>query len=209
LGLGPSLISRSIQNVSGVTASALKRLYNTLGDPGDVAFSAKSNLRTLIPHPPLTITFVYESLLRIAHAKGQGSAKRKENIVQKLLLSANGEEIRFLTRTLCQNLRVGAVRTSILTALARAVVLSRLSDDAVEDDFRISSDLLTKVKTSLTSNKKKDVDPARLRLSEAFAKAEALVKNVFVKHPNFSDITYALLKTGLANLDTNVPLTIG
>lgn len=34
LGLGGSSISKAIQHVSGLTASALKRLYNTTGDPG-------------------------------------------------------------------------------------------------------------------------------------------------------------------------------
>ena len=34
LGLGGSTISKAIQHVSGLTASALKRLYNTTGDPG-------------------------------------------------------------------------------------------------------------------------------------------------------------------------------
>ena len=35
LGLGPSIISKAIQDVSGLTSAALKRLYNTTGDPGE------------------------------------------------------------------------------------------------------------------------------------------------------------------------------
>lgn len=34
LGLGPSIISKAIQDVSGLTSAALKRLYNATGDPG-------------------------------------------------------------------------------------------------------------------------------------------------------------------------------
>ena len=34
LGLGPSVLSKAIQDVSGLTASALRRLYNSTGDPG-------------------------------------------------------------------------------------------------------------------------------------------------------------------------------
>lgn len=211
LGLGPSIISRSIQNVSGITPATLKRLYNTLGDPGDVAVSAKSNLRTLIPHPPLTISYVYESLLKIAHSKGQGAAKQKEKIVEKLLLSASGEEVRFLTRTLCQNLRVGAVRTSILTALARAIVLSHVSSDTPEDgcSLRISSTLLAKAQKLPPDVKKKHQDPTRTKLNEMFSRAEELVKRVFVKHPNYDDIVAALLDTGLPGLEKSVPLVIG
>lgn len=34
LGLGPSIISKAIQHVSGLSPAALKRLYNQTGDPG-------------------------------------------------------------------------------------------------------------------------------------------------------------------------------
>lgn len=211
LGLGPSIISRSIQNVSGITPAALKKLYNALGDPGDVAVSAKTNLRTLIPHPPLTIAYVFDSLLKIAYSKGQGAAKQKEKIVEKLLLSANGEEIRYLTRTLCQNIRVGAVRTSMLTALARAVVLSHVSADMPEDGdtLQISPILLRQMQESPSNSKAKAIDPNRTRLNDIFSKAEAIVKGVFVRHPNYADIVSALLDTGLRDLEEKVPLAIG
>lgn len=35
LGLGPSVLSKAIQDVSGLTASTLRRLYNSTGDPGE------------------------------------------------------------------------------------------------------------------------------------------------------------------------------
>ncbi|KAJ3571696.1 hypothetical protein NP233_g3582 [Leucocoprinus birnbaumii] len=211
LGLGPSLISRAIQNVSGATPATLKRLYNTLGDPGDVAVAAKSNLRTLIPHPPLAISYVYDSLLKIAHSKGHGAAKQKEKIVEKLLLSATGEEVRYLTRTLCQNIRVGAVRTSMLTALARVAVLCRPSPNApnCESDVQASTSLLLDARACPSSGKKKSLDPARVRLNTIFSSAEALMRGVFVRHPNYGDIVSALLEVGLIGLEERVPLSIG
>jgi len=211
LGLGPAIISRALQNVSGITSATLKRLYNTLGDPGDVAVAAKTNLRTLVPHLPLTISYVYDLLLMIAHSKGQGAAKQKEKLVEKLLLSANGEETRYMTRTLCQNLRVGAVRTSMLTALARAIALSYTSlglpDD--EDTLHVSPTLLRKLQKSPVKNKSGTPDCSRNKLNEIFFKAESIVKGVFVKHPNYSNIVAALLDTGLYGLEEKVPLTIG
>jgi DNA ligase-1 len=211
LGLGPAIISRAIQNVSGITPATLKRLYNTLGDPGDVAVAAKTNLRTLVPHPPLTISYVYDSLLMIARSKGQGAAKQKEKLVEKLLLSANGEETRYMTRTLCQNLRVGAVRTSMLTALARAIALSYASLGLPEDEdtLHISASLLRKLQKSPVKNKSGSSDCPRSQLTEIFSKAESIVKGVFVKHPNYSNIVAALLDTGLYGLEEKVPLTIG
>lgn len=231
LGLGPSTITKAIQHVSGLTPAALRRLYNTTGDPGtyaphihfissmygpflgDVAFEAKSNVRTLIPHPPLLIIGVYESLVKIAHAKGQGAANQKQNIVEKLLVAAKGEEVRFLVRTLCLNLRVGAVRTSLLTALSRAVVLTPPSNLPVPVPsgslYHASDELLSRITLVPEQSKKKIVDPARDELNTIFAGAEALLKKVYVQHPNYDHITQALLEAGLDGLAERLPLTVG
>jgi DNA ligase-1 len=211
LGLGPSIISRAIQNVSGATPATLKRLYNTLGDPGDVALAVKSNIQTLIPHPPLTISTVYTSLRKVAQAKGQGATKQKEKIVEKLLLSAQGEEVRYLTRTLGQNIRAGSVRTSMLTALARSAVLYYVSPEVGDGDVdvQVSSALLSEARKTSLDVKKKTLDSARVKLNEIFTRAEGLVKGVFVKHPNYDDIVAAILSTGLLDLKDRVPLTIG
>ncbi|TBU49499.1 hypothetical protein BD309DRAFT_947430 [Dichomitus squalens] len=210
LGLGPTTISKAIQHVSGLSPAVLKRLYNATGDPGDVAFEAKSNVRTLIPHPPLLITGVYSSLLKIAHAKGPGAAKTKQAIVEKLLVSARGEETRYLVRTLGQNLRVGAVRTS-LAALARAIVLTppvELSAPTPDDSpFRISAELLEEVKPLLA--KKKVADEARDALNDVYLRAESLIKRVYVQHPNYDHIVKALLEVGLDGLAAQLPLTVG
>ncbi|KZT70977.1 ATP-dependent DNA ligase [Daedalea quercina L-15889] len=212
LGLGGSTISKAIQHVSGLSASALKRLYNTTGDPGDVAFEAKSNVRTLIPHPPLLVTGVYESLLKIARAKGQGAAKQKQSLVEKLLVAAKGEETRYLVRTLCQNLRVGAVRTSLLTALARAMVLTPPPGViSAESTFTyyVTSEQLAQVDTSVGNAKKKVADPARDGINAVLTKAEGLLKRVYVQHPNYDDIVKALLEVGLDGLASHVPLSVG
>ncbi|KAL4255020.1 DNA ligase [Abortiporus biennis] len=211
LGIGPSIISKAIQHISGLSSAALRKLYNATGDPGDVAFEAKSNVRTLIPHPPLLIPGVYESLLKIANANGQGAAKQKQVVVEKLLVAANGEEIRFLVRTLSQNLRVGAVRTSILTALARAMVLTPPttieSTSSLEPEYHVDQSLLSQIKRQ--DAKKKQVDPARDILNDKFQRAEALLKKVYVQHPNYDHITEALLEVGLGGLLDRLPLNVG
>lgn len=54
LGLGPSIISKAIQQISGLSSTALKRLYVTTGDPGDVAFNV-GPLLLLLPHGRLLL----------------------------------------------------------------------------------------------------------------------------------------------------------
>jgi DNA ligase-1 len=54
-----------------------------------------------------------------------GVVNTKTSLVKKLLLSARGEEVRFVVRILVANLRIGAVRLTLLTALSRAFCLVR------------------------------------------------------------------------------------
>jgi DNA ligase-1 len=215
LGIGSSVISKAIQQVSGLSAAALKQLYTTTGDVGDAAFEAKSKVRTLVPHPPLTIQHVYDSLLKISASKGQGAAKAKERIVEKLLVAGSGEEVRFLVRTLTLNLRVGAVRTSILTALARAFVLhgppgNSSAGGGHSGSPYASNGLLQRVQPLPTDNKKKgSEDAAREELKVLFTGAEGLIKQVYVRHPCYDDIVHALLDHDLSHLADRVPLSVG
>jgi DNA ligase-1 len=213
LGLGPSIISKAIQHVSGVTPAALKRLYNQTGDPGDVAFLAKCSVRTLFPHPPLSIQGVYNSLLKITHIKGKGAVTQKQAMVEKLLVAAKGEEIRYLVRTLSQHIRVGAVRTTILTAFARALVLTppATSTNPISSGFSYtaSPELVARVSRPFQSSPEKGEDSPKALLLEKFAVAEASLKKVYVRHPNYDHIVSAILQVGLDGLAERVLLTVG
>ena len=213
LGLGPSIISKAIQHVSGVTPAALKRLYLQTGDPGDVAFLAKCSVRTLVPHASLSIQGVHNTLLRIANVKGKGAIAQKQAMVEKLLVAAKGEETRYLARTFSQHIRVGAVRTTILAALARAFVLT---PPAATANSTLSGSSYTVLPTlvaqasqaSKLSSKKSEYDSKTLLL-EKFTLAEALLKKVFVQHPNYDHIVSAILEAGLDGLADRVFLTVG
>ncbi|KAJ3857468.1 ATP-dependent DNA ligase [Lentinula lateritia] len=208
LNIGPSVISQAIQQVSGLTSASLRKLYSSTGDPGDVAFMAKSTTRTLIPHAPLLVNGVYKSLLKIAACKGQGAIKEKQKIVEKLLVSAKGEEIRFLVRTLSQNLRVGAVRTSLLTALARSFVLTPRKTFK-DPSFDGSAGDSTITQSIASESNSKSIDITQDTLPARFRSAEHLLRKVFVQHPSYDHIVGALLEVGLDGLPQRVPLTVG
>lgn len=105
LGLGGSAISKALKQACGLDNRALKSLYDKLGDPGDVAFEAKKKQSFTLRKPkPLTIKGVFQSLVKIAKAQGQGSGDVKQRIVDRLLQDARGgEESRYIVRTLCQH----------------------------------------------------------------------------------------------------------
>ncbi|ETS85238.1 hypothetical protein PFICI_03263 [Pestalotiopsis fici W106-1] len=184
LGLGGSAISKALKQVCGLDNRSLKAIYDKYGDAGDVAFEAKKKQSFTLRKPkPLTIKGVYQALVKIASSQGQGSAETKQRIVDRLLHDARGgEESRFIVRTLCQHLRIGAVKTTMLIALSRAFLLSRPPGA----DFELKS-------TEELSKLKKE------ELAEVWGRAEEIVKACFARRPNYSDLIPVMLEIGVCD----------
>lgn len=198
LGLGGSAISKALKKIYGLNSLGLKTLYDKHGDAGDVAFEAKKRQSfTLVKPKPLKIKGVYHSLMRIAMAKGTGSQETKQRIVEKLLQDARGaEESRYIVRTLVQNLRIGAVKTTMLIALARAFLYSKPKDASFD----------VRGQREMAQLKKED-------LTEVYSNAEETVKASYARHPNYSDLVCCLLEVGVTQellvrcgLQLHVPL---
>ncbi|KAM7198749.1 hypothetical protein V8F20_006064 [Naviculisporaceae sp. PSN 640] len=183
LGIGGSAISKALKGVCGLDNRSLKAIYDRLGDPGDVAFEAKKKQSFMLRKPkPLTIKGVFQSLVKIAKTQGQGSGNIKQRIVDKLLQDARGgEESRYIVRTLCQNLRIGAVKTTMLIALSRAFLLSRPPGA----DFPIRD------AAELAKLKKED-------LADIWSKSEEIVKASHARHPDYNDLIPVMLETGVS-----------
>ena len=182
LGLGGSVISKALQKVCGLDRAGLRTLNNKHGDAGDVAFEAKKRQSFTLRKPkPLTIKSVFESLVKIANSKGNGSVEVKQRIVERLIQDARGaEESRYIVRTLVQHLRIGAVKTTMLIALSRAFLLSKPPN----------ADFETRNSKELVKLKKED-------LVEIYSRNEEIVKACFARRPNYNDLIPALLEIGV------------
>ena len=184
LGLGGSAISKALKKVCGLDNASLRTLNNKYGDAGDVAFEAKKRQSFTLRKPkPLTIKSVFDSLVKIANSKGNGSVEVKQRIVERLIQDARGaEESRYVVRTLVQHLRIGAVKTTMLIALSRAFLLSKPPSGEFE----------TRDPKDLAKLKKED-------LVEIYSRNEEIVKACFARRPNYNDIIPALLEIGVGD----------
>lgn len=184
LGLGGSAISKALKKVCGLDSAGLKTLYDKHGDAGDVAFEAKKRQSFTLRKPkPLSIKGAYQTLVKIANSKGHGSVEQKQRLVERLLQDARGpEESRYVVRTLVQHLRIGAVKTTMLIALARAFQLSRPEGA----DFPLQDS------ASLARLKKDE-------LSAVWSSAEETVKTCFARRPNYNDLVPGLLEVGVSD----------
>ncbi|KAI4174514.1 MAG: hypothetical protein LQ343_002271 [Gyalolechia ehrenbergii] len=184
LGLGGSAISKALKSMCGLDNAALKTLYDKHGDAGDVAFEAKKRQSFTLRKPkPLTIKGVFQSLVKVASSKGNGSQEFKQRIVERMLQASQGaEESRYLVRTLSQHLRIGAVKTTMLIALSRAFLMSKPR----------GAEFVTKEQEELAKLKKES-------LAEVYARGEELVKACFARRPNYNDLVPCLLEVGIAD----------
>ncbi|KAI1129811.1 ATP-dependent DNA ligase [Nemania abortiva] len=191
LGLGGSAISKALRQVCGLDNRSLKAIYDKYGDAGDVAFEAKKKQSFTLRAPkPLTIKGVYNSLVKIASAQGQGSAEVKQRLVDRLLQDARGgEESRYVVRTLCQHLRIGAVKTTLLIALSRAFLLSRPPATSSAQDRDAYEYPLRSVE-ELRRLKKEE-------LAEVWGRGEEIVKACFARRPNYNDLIPVMLEVGV------------
>ncbi|KNG47692.1 dna ligase 1 [Stemphylium lycopersici] len=184
LGLGGSAISKALKKVCGLDNASLKALSSKHGDAGDVAFEAKKKQSFTLRKPkPLTIKSVFDSLVKIANSKGNGSVENKQRIVERLVQDARGaEESRYIVRTLVQHLRIGAVKTTMLIALSRAFMLSK--PPGADFDIRDRKDM---------AKLKKE------ELAEIYSRNEETVKACFARRPNYNDLIPVLLEIGVCD----------
>lgn len=193
-------------------------------------------------------------------ARSTGVLAQKTSLVKKLLLSAQHEQVRFVVRILASNLRIGAVRLTLLTALARAFCLSRpegatwdrdgryeVSEEerdgmreveremgaeasaagggaagsaaAGEDDEDVKpgekekgkgkGGVKGKAKAKPKTKPRAQRSSLELAVDDKLKRAEALVRRVWARHPNFGDVVGALLAGGLGELEERVGLSVG
>lgn len=203
LGIGGQVLNRSLKDVTSITPAKLRQLHNKLGDIGDVAFEATRSVISVIEPKPLTVEVVYSTFVAISQQRGSGSQQSKTNLVKKLLVSTKGEQARFLIRSLVQNLRIGAVRTTLSIALARAFAMQYPSS------FHINRDESAMV-VALESAGKRAKDSEHTRcIEEKLVAAEKVMKKVYARHPNYNTIVQALRESGLDGLEESVPVSIG
>lgn len=144
LGIGESLIMKSISESTGRSLQHIKSDQQEIGDLGLVAAKSRSKQPTMFKPKPLTVAGVHKGLMAIATTiEGQGAQGRKVDGIKKLLSAADAHnagkhvdieenkggpsEAKFIVRTLEGKLRLGLAERTVVVALAQAVKFHEMS----------------------------------------------------------------------------------
>ncbi|OJT04678.1 DNA ligase 1 [Trametes pubescens] len=183
LGIGESLLIKAISESTGRSLSVVKADLKKEGDLGLVAMNSKNSQKTLFKPKPLTLPTVFKSLKEIALSSGHSSQNKKVSIITKLMASCQGQEAKYIIRSLEGKLRIGNAERTVLVALAHAAVLA-------EQEI---------------SNKRSSAEKLASRLEES----ASIIKQVYSELPNYDLVIPALLDVGVDKLIEVCKLTPG
>lgn len=179
LGLGESILMKSIAESTGRTAAYVKAEYQKLGDLGKVAQSSKSNQRAMFKPEPLKAQNVFDTFREIAQTTGKDSQGAKINLIKRMMGACQGNEAKFIIRSLEGKLRIGLAEKSVLVSLSQAFV------------------------TFEAEKKGKKVNP------ENITAGEEMIRDVFCQLPNYALIIDTMLENGIMRLSETCKISTG
>jgi len=147
LNLAVKLMIRVVASAFNQPVDKVTALYKQLGDLGDAAFQLASQQKRSAGS--LSITQVYEQLLKTASQEGTGSVERKMALMTRLIGQLGPYEVKYLVRVPIGALRLGFSELTILDALSWLLVGDKSLRGAIEAGFNVRSDIGLIVKTVL------------------------------------------------------------
>ncbi|KAJ2786611.1 ATP-dependent DNA ligase Cdc17 [Coemansia interrupta] len=148
LGIGESILLKSIASATGRQIQKVKQEHQALGDLGVVVERGKSNQNTMFKPKPLSISKVFHTFREIATTSGSSSIQKKTGLITGLLGACTNVESKYLIRSLEGRLRIGLAESTVQTALAHAALIRENdgdSDSLDPEDFVQATENLKQV----------------------------------------------------------------
>jgi DNA ligase-1 len=142
LGIAEKLLIKAVAEVAGKSEETVEADYKKSGDLGlSVEELLQKKSQTALFTKPLTVSRVYETFDKIAHAAGSGSVDLKIRLLTSLLNDASSIEAKFIARMAVGRLRLGVADMTVLDALALAYGGEKAAREPLERAYNLSSDL--------------------------------------------------------------------
>ncbi len=154
LGVGEKLLIKAIALAYKVSESEVVKLYHRIGDLGAVAEQLSQKYREKTQGKqvgllafmeetvePLTISRVYNTLIRIAYAQGENSRDLKLRLLAGILSDAEPLEAKYIVRFVEGRLRVGIGDATVMDALASIYGGGAHAREIIERAYNLRADL--------------------------------------------------------------------
>ncbi|KAI9221535.1 ATP-dependent DNA ligase [Blastocladiella britannica] len=190
LGIGESILLKAIAESTGRAPAKIKAELATVGDLGAVAMASRGGQATMFKPKPLTVARVFAVLKEIAGISGGSSQKLKVDKIKALMVACEGNEAKYLIRSLEGKLRIGLAERTVLASLAHAFAAVRTGP-------------------ATTNGRRPRPADVAASTAAAAAAAEDTLKAVYAELPSYDAIVPALLQRPVSALPAHVHLTPG
>lgn len=129
-------IIKSLAVFQGRSADLVLEDYKKIGDLGDVALVVEIN-----KEPTLSIEEVFNYLNLLSQTSGKNSVLEKQKIYLELLKKATTQEVKYITRIIMGNLRVGFSLKTMLDSLSLALVGDKTLRSKIEFAYGVRADI--------------------------------------------------------------------
>jgi DNA ligase 1 len=115
IGVSAKIVEKTLSKSAGISEKEINELWKKMGDLGEVAFIVFKKRKhnsllgfTDIKKTNLTIDYVLDNIQKMSKFEGNNSVDNKKNIILDLLTKADEIEVKYIVRTILEDLRVGA-----------------------------------------------------------------------------------------------------
>ncbi len=141
IGMADKMVAKSIGDAFGLSKEEVLKDYGKKGDLGLVAYELAKHKRHKGKKEELSVTEVFDALLKIAAIGGEGSVEKKITALKELLEHMDAISAKHLARIPIGNLRLGIGDPTVLDGLALAKLGDRTKRKLLEGAYNRTSDL--------------------------------------------------------------------
>lgn len=138
MGIGLKLLMKAISLVVGVSPETVE---DSVRDKGDIGLASEhlfgNRLQSTLFTRPLTISKVYNNMIKIADVSGKNAVQKKLRILIELLTSASPTEAKYISRTVVEELRVGMGEGTLKDSISEAFNVNK---ELVERALMLTND---------------------------------------------------------------------
>jgi DNA ligase-1 len=139
--IAEKMLIKIIASVYGKTTEQVLALYKHRGDLGDAAYELSFARARRFEDEKLSVTEVYNVLMKAAQESGQGSQERKIVLLADLVKKLDALSAKFIIRIPAGKLRLGFSDATILDALSVMARGDKSARSAIERAYNVSADI--------------------------------------------------------------------
>ena len=137
-GVNEKIVIKALSIISGENEKEIEKIWSKKGDLGEISEELiNKKKQSALFEKKLDVEKVINNIKKLSESMGEGAVNRKLQLINELLSNSNGEEAKYITRTLLENLRIGTqegvIRDSIASAFDKKVEDIQKANDLLND----------------------------------------------------------------------------